>query len=124
MYIKLSRLVEEAEQVFGTESSEKGSYFLNQLKKELEESERPRFSHWAFTFSLLSGGLLPLFYAILSLIQVYQIQKKCHQLNQFSVEDSNRLNALGLSILRMTDGVTFDGRQLVINQMKAPTFSR
>lgn len=111
VYIRLSRLFEEAKREFGENDP-----FTIQLEEELAKSQSPQLFYSIIVLSLLSGGLLPLFYAIRTLFQIDKIQKMCHQINTSRSLDQESLKQQGLFIIELTNGVTFDGREAIIEK--------
>jgi len=119
--IGLTCLLSEVRKSFGQITAEGGD-FRAFVEYAYEDAMPPRLSKWKITLSVMSWGLIPLIYAIISLIQVHIIQGKISQVEQLRrslvqtvssqttqqrTELKHKIRDLCLSILSMTEAVPF-----------------
>lgn len=91
--IGLTCLIQDVRKAFGT-TPEEGDVFRAHIEAVHTEAMRPKLSKWKITLSVLSLGLLPLIYVIISLVQVRAIQSRCKKLNQLSASYDQRKDSL------------------------------
>lgn len=118
--IGLSYLRYAVRKSFG-ETLAEGSAFRGEVEKAYQEAMRPKWSKWKITLSVMSLGLIPLIYAIISLVQVRVIQSRVEQVKELNqslqaqasstskqqTELKEKIRDLWLSIFSMAEGIPF-----------------